>query len=126
MRRFKRLGSKESARELWENKESLLKYIEKLRELMCVKINEIEPVYCKEIPAQLETGKIYISKDFEIAIHLCACGCGEQTVTPIGKDGWALTENIGGITLRPSIGNFMGENPYHAHYYITDNRIEWL
>ena len=24
------------------------------------------------------------------------------------------------------VGNFNGENPYHAHYYITNNKIEWL
>jgi hypothetical protein len=34
MRRIKYLGSKESVRELYENKESLLKYIAQLKELM--------------------------------------------------------------------------------------------
>jgi hypothetical protein len=90
------------------------------------KISELSPVYCKEIPHELEAGNIYISTEFNLAIHLCACGCGGKTVTPIGSDGWALTNNAGLVTLRPSIGNWTGQNPYHAHYYITDNKIEWL
>lgn len=89
-------------------------------------INSVIPVYCNEIPRDLEEGNIYISKEFHIAIHLCACGCGEKTVTPLIAGEWAMTENVlGEITLRPSIGNFKGENPYHAHYYITDNKINW-
>lgn len=123
---FKYIGSKESARELWENRESLNKYLEKLKELMCIKINEITPVYCDQMPKEIEAGKLYISKEYRIAIHLCACGCGVKTVTPIKEGEWSLTENNGNITLRPSIGNFSGENPYHAHYYITDNKIQWL
>lgn len=90
------------------------------------KINELKPVYVDYMPDQLEAGKLYISTVFKLAIHLCACGCGEQTVTPLGDKEWMLTDKGGKITLRPSIGNFSGENPYHAHYYITDNKIEWL
>lgn len=88
-------------------------------------IYEITPVYCESVPDDLEEGRIYISDRFKMAIHLCACGCKHQTATPIREDGWTLTDNAGIITLRPSIGNFKGENPYHAHYFITNNKIEW-
>lgn len=91
-----------------------------------MRITELTPVQCKHIPDQLEAGKLYISHEFKIAIHLCACGCGGQTVTPFNDRGWTLTDNEGKVTLRPSIGNWSGESPYHAHYYVTDNRIEWL
>lgn len=96
------------------------------------KLFEVRPEFCEYIPPIIEHGIIYISNKFKLSIHLCACGCGEKTVTPFskiidGKDiGWKLTDNNGKITLRPSIGNFTGENPYHAHYYITENKIEWL
>jgi len=88
-------------------------------------LNYLEPVFVETIDNELEEGKLYISERFKVAIHLCACGCGIKTVTPTGKDGWVLSNNNDKITLRPSIGNFMGENPYHAHYFITDNKIEW-
>ncbi len=90
------------------------------------KILEIVPVYSETIPSNLESGKLYISEKYKVAIHLCACGCGIKTVTPIGAGEWTLTKIGDKVTLRPSIGNFMGEKPYHAHYYITQNRIQWL
>lgn len=94
------------------------------------KLFESQPKYVEAfIPDSLEHGVIYISEKYNVAIHLCACGCGGKTVTPIGKHGdwgWSLTDSNGAVTLRPSIGNFSGESPYHAHYYITDNKIEWL
>jgi len=92
------------------------------------KINELSLKYCKHIPEKIEEGILYISKEFGVAIHLCACGCQGKTVTPIEKNdkGWTILEKDGLITLRPSIGNFSGEKPYHAHYYITNNKIDWL
>lgn len=91
-----------------------------------MKLTQLTPVYFKYIPDELEPGKLYISNEFNIAMHLCACGCGGQTVTPLSPAEWTMTDNEGKVTLRPSIGNWSGENPYHAHYYITDNKIEWL
>lgn len=89
------------------------------------RLNEIIPEYCDTFPDQLEHGKLYISKKFSVTAHCCACGCGHWTYMGIGNNGWTLTgEDI--ITIRPSVGNFKGENPYHAHYFITNNKIEWL
>lgn len=93
-----------------------------------MKISELCPVFVEDIKLPLEEGVLYISKVYGVAIHLCACGCGKQAVTPIGitRDDWTLMESSEGVTLRPSIGNFIGERPYHAHYYITNNKIQWL
>ena len=89
---------------------------------------DILPVHVKYIPDELEEGKLYISLEFGMAIHLCACGCKGKTVTGLTPrwNEWTLTDNDGKVTLRPSIGNFSYENPYHAHYFITNNQIEWL
>ena len=91
-----------------------------------MKLIILEPEYVEYMPQKqkLEYGKLYISDRFRLAIHLCACGCGGATVTPL--DEWSLTKNGEKVTLRPSIGNWSGESPYHAHYFITDNKIEWL
>ena len=94
-----------------------------------MKAQVIEPIYVDLIPEILEDGNFYISLKYGVAVHLCACGCKQKTVCnlqPHWKDGWTLTDISGKITLRPSIGNFKGENPYHTHYYITNNKIEWL
>ena len=87
------------------------------------KLQKFEPVFCEgTIPLTLEQGKLYISRKYHTAIHLCACGCGNRTVTPLGPNEWSLRESEGKVTLRPSIGNF--EFPCKSHYYITDNTIE--
>lgn len=90
-----------------------------------IRLTTIKPIFCDTIPKTLEHGKLYISKKYHVAVHLCACGCGSKTVTPLGKDEWTLIENIGHtVTLRPSIGNF--EFPCKSHYFITENHIDWL
>lgn len=94
-----------------------------------MKIDTFSVIYCETMPDTFEQGILYISKKYGCAIHLCACGCGEKTNTafkPEWSNGWDLTDTGGLITLRPSIGNFNGENSYHAHYYITNNKVEWL
>jgi len=74
------------------------------------------------MPEVLEEGKLYISEQYSCAIHLCLCGCGGKAVTPLGQDGWELIKhNDGSVSLTPSIGNWIGENPFHAHYIITKN-----
>ena len=89
-----------------------------------MRINTLKPVYVKYIPRSLELGILYISLEFETAGHLCCCGtCGIETVTPLNRNMWTLTGDEL-VTIRPSIGN---QNfPCKSHYWITNNRIEWL
>lgn len=89
---------------------------------------EIAPVFVSELPrwGDMENGKLYICRQYKIAVHLCACGCGQQSITPLGDGGWKYSISDEKVTLQPSIGNFNGERPYHAHYLITDNKIQWL
>ena len=90
------------------------------------RIFEIKPVFVDNIPDKLEHGILYISKTHYTAIHLCACGCGLETVTPLSPENWTLINDNGLVSLKPSIGNTKGELPnYHAHYFIFSNRIIW-
>ena len=73
--------------------------------------------------SQMADGVLYLSREFELAIHLCACGCRGQTVTPLsGSIAWTMKEGPNGITLRPSIGN--QQWPCRSHYWITDGKVE--
>lgn len=95
--------------------------------LPTIKLDRVEEFTVAEVwhmPRLKAHGVLYISREFNLAIHLCACGCGVETVTPLNE--WRITEQNGGVTLRPSIGNFKGEKPYHAHYYVTNSKVEWL
>ena len=95
------------------------------------RLQSIVPVFVDEVPEELEHGKVYISRIYEVAVHLCACGCGQKTVMPLNQKplgdyiGWLLAEENGVVSFTPSVGNFQWESPYHAHYYITGNQIVW-
>lgn len=83
----------------------------------------ITPVFVEFMPPQLAPDTLYISLQYKTAIHLCACGCGIKTVTPLGYDGWLLTWADGKATLSPSIGN--QQFPCKSHYWIRENKIVW-
>lgn len=83
-------------------------------------ITELEPIWVGAMPTTFEAGKLYISRSFDTAIHLCVCGCGMRTVTPLGAGGWILgTHTDGSVSLNPSI-----KNPCGAHYWIRYNKVE--
>lgn len=88
-------------------------------------ISEVKPEYVDYIPDQItDENKLYICKQFNIVVHLCACGCGLETITPIDKKGWKLIEKKNNVvSLEPSIGNFRYK--CKSHYRIIDNQIVW-
>jgi hypothetical protein len=80
-------------------------------------LKELQPVYVETMPDAIEQGKLYISQKFGVAIHLCACGCGGEVVTPLrGPHSWTLSADG---TLWPSIGN----QPCRSHYWVTEFRV---
>lgn len=87
------------------------------------RLKHMQPEFVDFIPDHLEAGKLYISRRYATAIHLCACGCGNETVTPIKPDGWQLAEADTTVSLTPSIGNF--NFPCKSHYFITENNVVW-
>lgn len=75
------------------------------------------------LPKQMSPGVLYVSEEYKVAGHLCACGCGEKVVVPLGPAEWTFWETAGRPSLRPSIGNW--QLPCRSHYVIRDGRIEW-
>jgi len=80
---------------------------------------QIVPIWCETIPETLKQDLIYISKKYSTSVHLCLCGCGNLSVTPLNKDGWTLIEMDDKISFTPSILNNNCPNRYH--YIITNN-----
>lgn len=74
-----------------------------------------------EVPRPLEPDTLYVSMSYEVAIHLCACGCGDESVTPFDSGGWALTFVSELPTLNPSILN----RRCRAHYFIRNGAVVW-
>lgn len=75
------------------------------------------------VPDDLEGGVLYVSMPYATAIHLCACGCGNQVVTPLSPSGWQLVFDGVSVTLHPSIGNW--RLPCRSHYWIRRNNVRW-
>lgn len=88
-----------------------------------MKIEKFEVKSVGRIPHYLEEGILYVCLECKVAVHLCACGCGEKTVTPLGENGWELHYTDAGVSLSPSIGNF--SIPCKSHYFISDNKVVW-
>jgi len=87
--------------------------------------DHLTPQFVEFIPEVMEQGVLYVSEKYHVANHLCACGCGEQTVTHFNcLQGWGYSREGDLVTLDPSIGNH--QMPCRSHYYIQRNAIVWL
>lgn len=75
------------------------------------------------MPKELQFGTLYVSEEFEIAIHLCPCGCGSKITTPLGATEWSFQETVSGPSLYPSIGNW--QYACQSHYWIRGGEVVW-
>lgn len=91
-----------------------------------MRLSSVTPKYVESFPPETEMqfGTLYVSMPFGTLSHLCACGCGNEVVTPLRPGSWMLTYDGRTISLRPSIGNF--QIPCQSHYFITSNQVVWL
>ncbi|MDR6143345.1 hypothetical protein QE375_002899 [Microbacterium foliorum] len=80
------------------------------------------PFFVDEIPEALRPDGLYVCIPYATAVHLCACGCGNEVVTPLTPVDWRLTFD-GRVSLSPSIGNW--SFACRSHYWITDERVHW-
>jgi hypothetical protein len=84
--------------------------------------------FVESIPDKTEDGILYISMNYCTAVHRCACGCGNEVVTPLSPTGWQLKFNGKNVTLFPSIGNW--NLKCKSHYWIINNKVRiaksWL
>jgi len=82
---------------------------------------EVQRVYY--MPKELRPGVLYVSGEFDIAMHLCACGCGSKIKTPLGVTEWSVEETQNGPSLRPSVGNW--QESCQSHYWIKRGEVVW-
>jgi hypothetical protein len=75
------------------------------------------------IPMEINENTLYVSIAYGTVTHKCACGCGNEVVTPLNKKGWSMTYDGESISLYPSIGNW--NLPCKSHYWVRENKIKW-
>ena len=88
-----------------------------------MKQQHMTSVFVEEVPTQMQPGALYVSMGCATAMHLCACGCGAETVTPLSPTDWVLFYDGEAVTLHPSIGNW--SLPCRSHYFIEDGKVVW-
>ncbi len=86
----------------------------------------IELVELKEgeyMPEKLEFGKMYYSKEFKVANHLCLCGCGIPAPIPIKEGEWSISNVNGKLTVSPSLQQLF---ECRSHYIITNGKANFV
>jgi len=79
--------------------------------------------FVESFPETLAQGVLYVSMPYATATHRCACGCGNEVVTPFSPTDWQLQFDGVSVSLTPSIGNW--NFPCRSHYFIRHNRVQW-
>jgi Family of unknown function (DUF6527) len=86
-------------------------------------IERLRTVFIAEIPEILEDGILYVSEECQVALHNCACGCGEEVSTPLVRTEYRLSMEGGEASVWPSIGNH--DFACKSHYVIRRGRVLW-
>lgn len=84
---------------------------------------KLEHEFVDYIPDELVNGRLYVSIRFGTVAHLCACGCGEEVITPLGPSEWKVVYDGVSVSLTPSVGNW----GFHcrSHYWIDRGEVRW-
>ncbi|WP_063910176.1 DUF6527 family protein [Herbidospora yilanensis] len=83
----------------------------------------LRPEFVESFPSEMSRGILYVSIPYATCGHLCACGCGQEIVTPLSPAQWALTYDGENVSLRPSIGNW--GLSCRSHYWIKEGVVRW-
>lgn len=88
-----------------------------------MKIGHFRPQFVESVPETLDAGVLYVSMGLASVIHLCACGCGQEVITPLSPTDWKLCFDGENVTLHPSIGNWSFR--CRSHYWIRGGAVQW-
>ncbi len=90
---------------------------------MTAPAGRLDPEFVDSFPDDMRSGVLYISLRFNTCGHLCACGCGEEVVTPLSPAQWNFTYDGVDVSLSPSVGNWA--LPCQSHYWIHRGKVRW-
>lgn len=79
--------------------------------------------FVEYVPDDLAEGVLYVSISYAVAAHRCACGCGQEVVTPLSPTDWKIIFDGESVSLDPSIGNW--SFPCRSHYFIRNGKVQW-
>ena len=79
--------------------------------------------FVEYMPDKIAEGVLYISIPFGTMIHKCACGCGEEVVTPLSPAEWNFTYDGKTVSIYPSVGSWSLQ--CRSHYWIDTGHVRW-
>ncbi|MFZ3591584.1 DUF6527 family protein [Bacillus sp. DJP31] len=79
--------------------------------------------FVEYIPGEIEENTLYISIEYDVAKHKCACGCRADIVTTLSPVRFQLTYDGETVSLHPSIGNW--NHSCKSHYFIKNDEVVW-
>ena len=82
---------------------------------------QMEHEFVTFIPDELAEGVVYVSVQYNVATHLCCCGCGERVVTPLNPAQWSVTYDGETVSLDHSIAG----GSCNSHYFIKRGKVCW-
>ena len=88
-----------------------------------MRFTQLTLCFAETIPETVEPGVLYVSMSLASAIHLCACGCGQEVITPLSPTDWKLYFDGENVSLEPSIGNWGFS--CRSHYWIRGGKVRW-
>lgn len=88
------------------------------------KVRDFKLEFVHYMPKELNQGVLYVSMEYSLVMHLCACGCGEKVATPLSPEDWKLYYDGEAISLSPSIGNW--DFSCMSHYWIRRNKTIFI
>lgn len=88
-----------------------------------MRIGHFRPQFVESVPETLDAGVLYVSMSLASVIHLCACGCGQEVITPLSPTDWKLCFDGENVTLDPSIGNWSFR--CRSHYWVRGGVVQW-
>lgn len=87
------------------------------------KVAQLEHRFVTNVPRSLESGILYVSLEYTTMIHLCACGCEREVVTPLSPKDWKMSFDGETVSVTPSVGSW--SLPCRSHYIIDHGNIRW-
>lgn len=88
-----------------------------------LRANRLQAEFVEFIPDEPVDGRIYVSLEYETAVHRCCCGCGNLVCTPLTPTDWRIRIDGPYVSLHPSVGNW--SFPCQSHYWVERGRVRW-
>ncbi|UWU25437.1 DUF6527 family protein (plasmid) [Rhizobium sp. CB3060] len=88
-----------------------------------MKVSRLKHRFVEAFPEKMEEGMLYVALEYDTMSHMCACGCGNEVVTPLSPKDWKFSYDGKTVSVDPSVGSW--SLACQSHYVIRNGNILW-